>query len=354
MMQRTVFFMILALSTPLAVAEFDGSESALRQLVSDSVADELGITPDFVQLGTFDQRLNIQSCQQDVTVSFPFTGNRDTVRVQCSQPSWQLFLPIRIEEPPQLWVLQDAVSQGDTLKRAQITAIYQQASHSNGISVDQNILGWLVTRDLPAGHVLTLDDVESANQVMIATESVPVGGLIDDTRIAYQSRADQEITAQPVPLGLDPQSVLRATQPIEAMEPLTRANTEVLQSVLTVRDNLPRDTILEARHLEHRLVEQTDLGRRVIQDPKAAIGLQTTRALRTGHILNTTDLTDATLVRQGESVTLIMTSGALEVRADTLALEDGKQGDQIRLQTLDSGNTVRATVIGRNLAKRMQ
>ena len=346
--------MVSALSAPWAIAAFDGSASALRELVSASVADELGITPDFVQLGTFDQRLKIQPCQREATVSFPFTGNRDTVRVQCTQPSWQLFLPIRIEEPPQLWALDAAVSQGDALARSQITAIYAEASHSNGISVDQNILGWLATRDLPAGHVLTPDDVESANQVMIATEAISVGGLIDDTLIAYQSRAEQEITGQPVPLGLDPQSVLRATQPIAAMEPLTRANTEVLQSVLTVRDNLPRNTILEARHVEHRLVERADIGRRVITDPKAAIGLQTTRALRTGHVLNTTDLTDAILIRKGEAVTLIMTAGALEVRADTLALEDGKQGDQIRLQTIDSGNTVRATVVGRNLAKRMQ
>lgn len=350
---RIALLLTALMPCALASAGFEGTEADLRALVSESVGAELGMPPEFVQLGTLDQRLKLNACDSQPSVSFPFSGNRDTVRIDCTTPQWRLFLPIRIEEPKKVWMLTDDVAAADELSVATIEPTYSRPTVGHGISTDQQIVGWITTRALPGGHVLQQDDVEIASRVMIVTETVAPGGIIEPGMIAYQPMSQFSVQDQLDQQMLNPSTVLRATQHISEDDPLTTTNTEILQSVMAIRENVPRSTILTERHIERRLIAEESVSRRAITNADAVLGLQTTRALRAGHILNPTDLTDAVLIRKGEMVTLVMTAGALEVRADTLALEDGKLGDQIELQTLDSGNTVRAVVVGRNLANRL-
>ena len=54
---------------------------------------------------------------------------------------------------------------------------------------------------------------------------------------------------------------------------------------------------------------------------------------------------------EGEKVTLTVERGALTITVDTIAIEDGKMGEQVELTNAESGKVIRGIVIGRHQAK---
>ena len=82
-----------------------------------------------------------------------------------------------------------------------------------------------------------------------------------------------------------------------------------------------------------------------------AIGLEATRTIRAGTPLSVSDVTAADLVRKGEKVTLVLTRGALTITVDTIAMEDGKIGEQVELTNTESGKVIRGIVSGRHQAR---
>ena len=57
-----------------------------------------GVEGSAVEIAPLDTRLQVQSCSQALAVDHPF-ASRDTVRVRCAQPSWQLYLQVSFVAP---------------------------------------------------------------------------------------------------------------------------------------------------------------------------------------------------------------------------------------------------------------
>jgi flagella basal body P-ring formation protein FlgA len=104
------------------------------------------------------------------------------------------------------------------------------------------------------------------------------------------------------------------------------------------------------------MVEQTihprkQIGAQTLSTLEEAIGLEATRTIRAGTPITVSDLTAADLVRKGENVTLTVSRGALTISVDTIAMEDGKMGEQVTLTNAESGKVIRGIVTGRHQAK---
>jgi len=68
---------------------------ALQQAVTEWVAQTQSVDPGAVDIAPLDSRLQIKSCQQALSMDLPF-ASKQTVRVRCAQPVWQLFVRVSV------------------------------------------------------------------------------------------------------------------------------------------------------------------------------------------------------------------------------------------------------------------
>lgn len=87
--------------------------------------------------------------------------------------------------------------------------------------------------------------------------------------------------------------------------------------------------------------EQSQARGVILQDPAYVIGARTKRSLNIGQIITNADLC---LVCKGDIVTIEGISDSLVVSAAGKALADGALGDNVRVQNLQSGRTIVASV----------
>ncbi len=76
------------------------------------------------------------------------------------------------------------------------------------------------------------------------------------------------------------------------------------------------------------------------------IGLQATRFLATDRPARAGDVEAPWLVARGEPATMVFARGSLEIVGAGVALDQGRQGQSIRVQNSASGQIRRATVVG--------
>lgn len=123
--------------------------------------------------------------------------------------------------------------------------------------------------------------------------------------------------------------------PVDAVE---------LRQVLVAKRALPRGHVLAADDLT---VEQRDVSRLAagyLSRPEDAAGRKLARQLVSGSVLAPGALETEVLIRRGQSVTLLVTDGPLNVRTAGKALMDGALDERIRVTNLASRRTVEGLV----------
>lgn len=83
--------------------------------------------------------------------------------------------------------------------------------------------------------------------------------------------------------------------------------------------------------------------------PEQAKGREAARPLRAGNPVRTTDLITPRIIRRGQAVTILLSSGALNIQAPGRALTDAAVGEPVRVLNLSSNRTLEAVAdeIGR-------
>ncbi len=81
-------------------------------------------------------------------------------------------------------------------------------------------------------------------------------------------------------------------------------------------------------------------------DAADMVGLSPRRSLAANVPVRLADLRPPIVVRRGEPVTMLLTSGALTITARGRALEDGSRGALVRIVNIDSNRTVEAEIVG--------
>jgi len=76
------------------------------------------------------------------------------------------------------------------------------------------------------------------------------------------------------------------------------------------------------------------------------------RDLMSGAPLRSSDIRRATMVRQGQLVTMVVgEKSTFQVVSRVEALQDGRMGEQVRLRNTESGRVISGIVSGPNLVK---
>jgi flagella basal body P-ring formation protein FlgA len=153
-----------------------------------------------VTIAPLDERLKVQACAKPLTVDHPFQS-KETVRVRCSEPTWQLYLQVKLPNsgfvaanssngttnnsnvstnnsngatvqnpsvvPKTVVVARRLIQRGAILQPDMLEVV--QASPGNA---DTQLLSSLkdaqnaeLTRDIPAGQALRISDIRRAVMV---------------------------------------------------------------------------------------------------------------------------------------------------------------------------------------------
>ncbi|MBP2645295.1 MAG: flagella basal body P-ring formation protein FlgA [Firmicutes bacterium] len=119
------------------------------------------------------------------------------------------------------------------------------------------------------------------------------------------------------------------------------------KNVLVANSNLEAFQVLTTENVRF---ERRDIGRMTgyITDISKVVGLMTHRAITAGMPLNESMLSKPPVVQRGSSVTIIVKSGDSVITACGMALQQGAEGEIIRVQNLNSKKVLNARVVDEN------
>jgi flagellar basal body P-ring formation protein FlgA len=182
----TVFWLLFSVLTTTVLAQSLAPADSLRTQVTQWLSQTHSVNTKEVVIAPLDERLKVQACQKPLTVDHPF-ASKETVRVRCTEPVWQLYLQVIFPNsslaPAASSANAGGPNTGQTTKTMLITrrllqrgTILQadmleevQASPGNA---DTQILSKLkdaqqaeLTRDLAAGQPLRISDIRRAVMV---------------------------------------------------------------------------------------------------------------------------------------------------------------------------------------------
>lgn len=121
--------------------------------------------------------------------------------------------------------------------------------------------------------------------------------------------------------------------------------------VLIIRENLPRGSILHLSDVTTRRFDISRLSNGYFVDKNQVRGKVLKRSLRRGDILTNSMLDVRKLIKRGDIVTIVASSGALAIRVKGEALMDGRKGDLIRVRNNSSKREIQAVVVATGMVK---
>lgn len=167
---------------------------------------------------------------------------------------------------------------------------------------------------------------------------VPLGSDPADVRIEAAHLDDrsgrfQAVAVTPLGEGREARTDLSGIAEPELMVPVA------------VRPLAPGETIRKA-DLDWNPMPLRRVNRTMITDLSMLIGMEPVRMLRQGQPLRLSDVRRPILVAKGALVTMTMRRGNMLLSATGKAMQDGSNGDIVRLQNIATGRTIEARVEG--------
>jgi flagella basal body P-ring formation protein FlgA len=158
----------------------------VRQWVGQSQNTE----PAKVEIAPIDPRVNVLECPQPLLIDLPF-ASRESVRVRCAQPAWQIYLRVQTAAPATpvpaatnaaqaaqapkpaqaappvnrtTVITRHLIQRGTQLQPAMLEEVSRpsQGLDSQAVSSLQDLVHGEAARDLPAGQVIRSSDIRRA------------------------------------------------------------------------------------------------------------------------------------------------------------------------------------------------
>ena len=177
----------LLAASPLAAQDDTSSYSAaqLTEQASAWLRQELAITPDSstqLQVSPLDDRIGFKECDEPLqfSLSQPLTQRQNTVQIRCGlAQSWQLYVPVRIEEIVKTVVLTQNISTGSLITADMLNIASRERRFLRGslVSDTRQIIGAKTRRSMSVGQIITLQDLCLVCKGDVVTISVSNSGL---------------------------------------------------------------------------------------------------------------------------------------------------------------------------------
>jgi flagella basal body P-ring formation protein FlgA len=137
----------------------------------------------------------------------------------------------------------------------------------------------------------------------------------------------------------------------DAAHPLAKAvflkvDVERIDRAVVARRRLEPGEIVTRDDIELREVSANINSQQAFREEAATVGLEVTRVIPEGQVLQSVQLRRPQMVKKGEIVTVYSVASGLYVKSSARALADGALGDVIMLQSLEGTSKIQARVTG--------
>ena len=326
-------------------------QAQLMQDIRLWVGSQSGVPPEQVEIAPIDARLRVQPCPAGVALDFPFPS-RDSVRVRCQQPAWQLFIRIKVLQPSSMVVASQPLRAGQILSDADLRMKPRDRPVAGSVDDRNSLIGRLLRVDVAAGEPVLMKDIEDAQRVLRIQKPVRSGDPIPDESVG--SEVLPRIRVPAGALSELPKGGGLAIRDLPVGHILLTGEVVRLQRVLVAKKNLAAGDALDASQFELRMLSASESaqGQHYYAEVSGLQNTELARNLRSGDALRISDVRQALLVRRGQSVDLtVVTSSGLELSLRAEALADGRMGETVSLRNPESGRVLTGIVTGRNTAR---
>ena len=350
-MLKPIFLLItLLLTLPLSpfIAAQESMVPANKQLFIRQaqawVSGQEQVSPSQVSIAAMDRRLKVPSCVESFSFSFPYPSSTQTLRAQCLASGWQAFVGVSIFREVKGFAFVRDMDAGDSPNandlRPTVVGRPVKGLVDNLQALEKHSLRTAVT----AGEVLNSRHLVETATVFELRRDILAEEIIGPTDIRRVTRGlPMTSSSQRFPARLLDEAI--AARDLRAGQLLSRSDLRIKHRVVTSTATLTHGQKLSPENTEIRDY-YGKLPRDVLQSMADIKQMEAIRTIRTGQLLRASDLRAAALVKKGDSVKLTVGAGLLNITVTLVALESGKQGEQITMLNSESNEQVRGIVTG--------
>ena len=125
----------------------------------------------------------------------------------------------------------------------------------------------------------------------------------------------------------------------------------LMTQVVVLNQPIPKGLSLKESHLDYQMQNLAGLRNGYYLKKEQVIGKQTKRSLQGLTVLNSHIILPALMIRKGDEVIISASKGAMSVKMPGEALNDGREGRQIRVKNNRSQRIIKATVVAVGLVE---
>lgn len=204
--------------------------------------------------------------------------------------------------------------------------------------------------------------LEQTDVMEVLRATLEAQGLPHDAQVSLHGHnaalhvpANGDVRLDITHLNMDPR-LSRFTATLEVTAPGMPSRTLrlagrafTMTDIPVLTDNVPRGNIITAAHIDYMRVRDEEVRRDTVLDADALIGQEAKRLIRGGAPVRQMDVRTPVLVERKAIVQLRLQTPLMTLTAQGQALEDGSDGDVIRVRNLRSDTEVTGIVTGRNV-----
>ena len=342
---------LLALpATPTeAQVEID-AERQLRTATQKWVGQQLAVEADNVQVGALDARARVQPCR-DISFDFPFPS-KETVRARCASPKWLVYLRVGVSSEENALFASRTIAAGAVISENDLTMGPTREKRSSALRDAAQAVGKTTRREIRRGELLAEQDLEAGVSGLRMLQALKAGTLLTPDTYRLET----------IPAGRAPGTLitrigegetLQLNRDVPAGHLLVREDLRVERTAIVARRTIPAGSIIKSDMVDTTEMDAKKLPADYLQSAEGIELSEANRTLQAGQVLRGSDLRPALLVKRGESVTLTVQKGSLELSVQVEALHDARMNEKVRLRNSDSGKVFSGIVTGRGSARAM-
>ena len=347
-MYKSIIIFVLSLGSSLITAqnipELSANKQALIKQAKTWVAEQTKLARDQVEISATDRRLRIPNCDSTFDISFSYASSQESIRVSCPDTDWQVFLGVKLIKNTVGFAFKTDMPAGQLLSPDDVEPI-QLKSSIRGVIREPNALKEMsLSKPVLAGDLVLQQYLTKTIVVFQLDKDILAGEFIDLENITnVRKPLSSTSAAQRLPARLLSQSA--AAKNLRAGSILSRDDIRVKNIIMVSKEIIGRGQKLSSVNAALTPF-YGPLPSDVLFENAGISQMETIRTIAPGQPIRTSDLRPAALVRQDDTVMLSINKGSLQITVPMIALDKGQLGEQIALRNPDSGEQVQAVVTG--------
>jgi flagellar basal body P-ring formation protein FlgA len=171
-------------------------------------------------------------------------------------------------------------------------------------------------------------------EIQFIAQSLPLPFTIPKGDLSYEV-----VPSNPGVLGSSSMSIIFKVDNKVVKNMSVRGKIEALAEIVTAAEPLKKGIVLRPQHLKMLTMNMSEIANATLSTDEL-VGMQLTRPLAAGAPIVSSMVEALPIVKRGQKVRIVATSGALHLTATGFAHSDGKLDQMIKVQNINSNKTI--------------